>query len=601
MIDVEPMIEASFERLFPVPTPVFAWDDVIARAGYADRSVRNSRSRRRRVGLTIALVAVAAVVLAVTPLGAAIGRTLWSFPNWMTGQPGNPASQAARREFARENSRSWTAFPTNTKLRELIRTRKDGVNYVLYGFRSGDSLCLRLVVSGAAHGSAASCSPVSDLRSRLQPALAIAVDDGFGTIPGKHVRIGIDTYGAARASASFGIAADAVRRVTLRSSDGMRDALVSSDAFLSVVARPKTGARVRRITATVDGGRTYVLPFAQAPFGTGGSVSAPTGRLHGPTHVERVAHGGTIGWLDRRSPRGEPLPQGFPQPLHGVTTRRVFARLIQPDRGNTMRVAVTLDRVVKAPRYTFLKPGLVICYDLVIERATGGGCSEYSALFQREPFSFGTMTMLGGDQYSIVDGLASDEVASMRLYLGDGGVAKVPLRDNTFIIPVSRARYPFRLVAYDAQGRVIGMQSMHGDALPRWARPDPHSRPRVVKRIVDADGKPATLWMRRSLTGGVCFSLRSAVGGSDGCRPPKWKGPALGLGFAGDPARTSILQGSVRPDVTRIVIRQRSGKTETVTPTKGYVLEPVGHGDRIVEIDGYDAAGRRVGRYRPLR
>ena len=35
-------------------------------------------------------------------------------------------------------------FPQDTKLRELIRTTVDGKVYVLFGFRSGESLCLRL-------------------------------------------------------------------------------------------------------------------------------------------------------------------------------------------------------------------------------------------------------------------------------------------------------------------------------------------------------------------------------------------------------------------------------------------------------------------------
>jgi hypothetical protein len=249
-----------------------------------------------------------------------------------------------------------------------------------------------------------------------------------------------------------------------------------------------------------------------------------------------------------------------------------------------------------------MKPGPVVCFGLVVGRTTGGGCDRQAVLFAHGSFAFSTSTLLGGDQYSIIDGVASDEVATLRIFLGDGGVLKVPLRDNAFVSPVSRARYPIRLVAYDSQGQVIGIQSMRGEgAIPKWQKPDPRSRWRVLKRIKDAEGKPATLFTRRSLTGGVCFSFRDAGGSGGGCQPPTWQGPVLQLELAGDPQQqTFVLRGNVRSDVTRIEIHHRSGKVQTAHPIESFVLEPVSHGDRITEVDGYNSAGRRVGRYRPL-
>jgi hypothetical protein len=596
VIDVEPLIEESFDRLYPRSQPAADWGDVLARGGVPTR-----RGGRSRLLVLAAAAVVVAVVVAATPLGAAIGRGLWSFPAWLVGEPGKPAAPAAQRAFARENARSWSGFPTTPKLRELIRTSADGVDYVLYGFRSGGSLCLRVVVSGAVRGKGEGCAPLSDLRSRPAPALAIQVDDSFGTIPGKHVRIGIDTYSVARASASFGIVADAVQRVELRSDDATRRALLANNAFLSVASRPRTGARVRTITATVAGGRAFAVPFAQAPFDTTAG-SAPAGRLHGPSHVERQVRGGRIGWLDRRESRGDPLPAGFPDPLRGLTARRVFGRLIQPDPLEPLRVALSVYRVSKAPRYTFMKPGLVICNDLVSGRAVGGGCSQAAQLFEGGPFSFGTMTLFGGDQYGIVDGVASDDVARLRLFFGDGGVAELPLRDNVFVMRVSRARYPIRLVAYDAQGRVIGIESRQPDGTtPRWARPDPSAHWRIEQRIVDADGNPATLYTKPSLTGTVCWSVRMhGGGGSNGCLPPRWSGPALQLGYVGDPPDTAVLEGRVRRDVTRLVLQRRSGAREAVIPRDGFVLVAVPHGDPFVEISGYNRAGTRVGRFKPL-
>ena len=595
MIDVEPLIEASFNRIYPLQQQTSAWDDVLARAG-----VRPRPTRRQRMLVAALFAVVAAGVLAATPLGAAIGHGLWSFPAWLTGKPGKPAPPAAQRAFERENARSWTRFPKTPTLRSLIRTSSDGVAYVLYGFRSGDSLCLRLTVSGAAAGKAEGCAPLSDLRSRPAPALAIQVDNSFGTIPGKHVRIGVDTYSVARAWASFGIVADAVRHVDLRSDDATRRAILANNAFLSVAARPKTGARVRRITVTVAGGRSYAVPFAQAPFDTTPG-SAPAGTLHGPTRVERVVRGGRIGWIDRREPRGEPLPAGFPSDLHGVVARRLFGRLIQPDPLDPLRVALTVYRVTKAAPYTFMKPGLVVCNDLVSGRAVGGGCGAQPQMFSRAPFSFGTMTLFGGDQYDIVDGIASDDVKRMRLFFGDGGVAEIPLRDNAFVIRVSRARYPIRLVAYDAGGRIIGIDSRRPDgAGPRWTRPDPHARWHMLERVRDADGNPATLYTKRSLAGTTCWSVRSHGGGGNGCLPPRWQGPALQLGYVGDFRYTAVFEGRVRADVVRVVLRRRSGAVEVVRPYRGFVLRAVPRGDPFVVASGYDRSGKRVGRYRIL-
>ncbi len=64
---------------------------------------------------------------------------------------------------------------------------------------------------------------------------------------------------------------------------------------------------------------------------------------------------------------------------------------------------------------------------------------------------------------------------------------------------------------------------------------------------------------------------------------------------------TAVFEGRVRSDVVRVELRYRSGKLEKVTPTQGFVLAPVAHSDTVVEIDGYNAAGKRVGRFRPLQ
>jgi hypothetical protein len=136
--------------------------------------------------------------------------------------------------------------------------------------------------------------------------------------------------------------------------------------------------------------------------------------------------------------------------------------------------------------------------------------------------------------------------------------------------------------------------------VPKWQKPDPHVHWTLLLRIRDADGKTASLWMKRSLAGTTCFQARSAEADGSGCTPPRWQGPALQVGFMGDPRRTALLQGRVRQDITRIEVRYRNGPTQRLTPKHGFVLAAVRHGTTVTEIDGYNAGGRRLGRFRPL-
>jgi hypothetical protein len=62
MIDVEPLIGASFDRAFPVPAVAADWNDVLRRAGAGRRSPR----RRVRLALVLAALVIAA---ATSPAG----------------------------------------------------------------------------------------------------------------------------------------------------------------------------------------------------------------------------------------------------------------------------------------------------------------------------------------------------------------------------------------------------------------------------------------------------------------------------------------------------------------------------------------------------
>jgi hypothetical protein len=273
----------------PPPRARADWRDVERRAGV-------SRGRRRTV-LVLALGA------AVTLVAVAFARSFGDFSAWLTGQPGKPASRVEQRAFERE-TRSWVGFPRSTELRRLIRTQSGGSTFTLYGFRSGSSLCLRVVARGPAAGQMLSCAPLSELRARVQPALVMSADYGFGLDKPRRVGIGPDVFMVARAAVTIGIVADGVAQVDLASDTGRRRrAVVRANAFLSVVDRPAVGVRTAHVWAVGSDGKRIAIPFAQTSFGPWGITVLRVPKPRGPATVERTVRGGAIRWLARRQPR----------------------------------------------------------------------------------------------------------------------------------------------------------------------------------------------------------------------------------------------------------------------------------------------------------
>ena len=88
MTDVELEVADSFERVFPVPTVVADWDDVLDRAGARSGTPTRPPSRWRVVAIAVAIVAGAAL-LATPALG--IGDRLLAL---IQGAPARPEVQS---------------------------------------------------------------------------------------------------------------------------------------------------------------------------------------------------------------------------------------------------------------------------------------------------------------------------------------------------------------------------------------------------------------------------------------------------------------------------------------------------------------------------
>ncbi len=448
MIDVEPLIAAELDSLVPVPGRDRAdWRDIELRAG-----VR--RARRRR----LATVAAVATVLVLILVAVALAGPFGNFSTWLTGAPGTPASPAEQQAFERA-TRTWAGFPRGTELRRLLETRAGGTTFTLDGFRAAGSLCLRLRMRGAINGTHLSCAPLSDLRARPQPALAISVDLGFGT-GSPPVRVGKLSISPPRDTVTMGIVADGVRAVEISSGRKSSSAHIGANAFLYVTDRPHA-ARVSRIWAVPQSGPRVSVPFVGELL-PGASIQPPPFRTaRGPATVSRVVHGGAIRWLARREARGEQVPATVHH-IVAASPAVIFRRMVAPNPAAPERMVVSVLPAGKRYFGGHLRDNREVCAELIGGRYQGGGCWPAGRLFTTAPFTW-DVTMFPGDQYVTVSGLASDDVARMQLFLGTGEHTRVPLHDNAYAIQAALAKYPLRLVAYDAQRDVIGVITLKGD------------------------------------------------------------------------------------------------------------------------------------------
>ena len=113
MTDVELEVADSFERVFPVPTVVADWDDVLDRAGARSGTPTRPPSRWRVVVIAAAIVAGAALL--VTP-ALGLGDRLLSLIQ-------------SKREPTRRAGSCLVARRTDDRVRELARRQRRGLRH----------------------------------------------------------------------------------------------------------------------------------------------------------------------------------------------------------------------------------------------------------------------------------------------------------------------------------------------------------------------------------------------------------------------------------------------------------------------------------------
>jgi hypothetical protein len=421
------------------------------------------------------------------------------------------------------------------------------------------------------------CQQLQALEEGPPVAVAIA-DHGFGR---QNLPPSEDGYVPSETSVTFGFAADGIVTVELTGDESVERVPVARNSFLSVLERPRLGSRIRRVVGIdADGGR-HPVPFVPTMFGEDFALAEPT-ELSGPTRVERELAGGTIGWLERREPRGEALPdRPAARDLFSDVGKRLFARVLRPAPDSPLRILVFL--IEPQGRGPFNgAPGLRLCFGQArsLGGGFGGGCSPLKKMFERGPVQPSLSQEDGGRQFSTLSGLVSDDVARLELFRADGGSADVPLADNAFAADIRRTLFPVKLVAYDAQGRSVWIERVQGlDVTTNPSLPVEGKRRKILEVRGDNE-HTATISVSPSTTGGRCSWMRTAGGaGGHGCLPPGFAVPVLSYGLTPtgpDSASDDVfLSAEVSTRVASLHLRFEDGATVEIALVERFGLYAV--------------------------
>ena len=435
------------ERLsaLAVPHDDSNWEDVRRRA--LGQPLERGGRFRGRCALLIAAIA-AALMLVVR---FALAATLGGFSGWLSGKPGSPASHTEQQAFQRANARSWASFPSGTKLRRLIVTRAYGSTFRLFGFRSGDEICLRLTVNGANRGAPMSCIPRLELSDAKAPVVAALVDMPAGKVrsvlTGRRIGQRRQRVRVLSNLVSFGVIADGVSNVELRISRRNERALVENNAFLLVRPNAYSHKSVLQISTIDSAGKRIVVPFTRSDRGFDPKLMREKTRF-GPTRIDRKPPRRAIAWLINHEPRGLSLHQaGIPSRwIKGRHSVR-FARVLQPDPRNHVRVVIRLAGKHNA-----------IC-TLTITAARGRGFDCGWGL-PDQPLGVSVRFNRSSEQSALVSGVVSDAISRIDLFLNDGERWSIPLKDNVFAVFVPRTDFPAKLAGYDSQGKVVAIEDL---------------------------------------------------------------------------------------------------------------------------------------------
>jgi hypothetical protein len=541
-------------------------------------------STRQRALAALVAVGVAVVVGVVTPVGAAVVAGLGDFSDWIKGKPGKPASAEEQDRFRGANGHSWASFLQGTQLRELIDTEVDGRRYVRFGFRSGQLVCLRLKAVSLAFTKPPACAPLTTLTHVSAPVVVVVGNDAR-----------YDEHNAPRLALSFGLVADGVHRVDVHAVDGTHEAVVGGNAYLWVQHDPNTAQQVTSVTTTDTRGQRItasvrIRDFLAIPVSGMPAASWVTAR--GPSHLQARIEDPTVRWFARHEARGaSPKQAGLTREQRRMLPGRGFTRLVKPDPQSNV-VAGLSQR----------DPSAAWCL-VVVEN--GSSCSPATDFFRRSPLN--VMYFGGGftasDEFTGIAGVAADGVARVRIFLADGETQTASLRDNLFTALVPN-HTPYRVVGYDGQGRVVGIETYSGAIFTARVPVEAlHDLP-VVLRARGPHG--ATAIVRARSTGGIrCRRLTFVPGRSHlRCTPRVAGGPyidRIGVQPAGRDVFVYGDVGGTNTRLGRVTLLFDDGSTFDAVARGGMFVAsiPAAHASperHRAYLFVYDRDGRRLSR-----
>lgn len=446
----------------------------------------------------------------------------------------------------------------------MIARDFDGQRYVLYGFRSGNSVCLKLQAVTLRSALPPACAPVSVVEHLSAPVVPVAGDRSVIAFPQRR-----------SAKVSFGIAADQVRRVVVKTTNGNHTAVLSGNACLWVDPTPATFDAVELLQVTTTDGRKLSQPVPPTSFL---AVPLTPVTLRGPRRVEAKIPNPHIGWLQRGEKRGLSPAQAHigASRLPGLSTAKSL-RLFKPDPTSNIVVGLNGGCIYLDGAY---------------------GCSPLDQFFSRGPINFmlsGGSAANSSDQFLELGGTAADGVTGVRAFLPDGSSLNLSLKDNMFtgIVP---NQSPVRVVAYRSDGKIVGIETLGNPrAVPPSAR-----RVLPVIRVTGAHGTAATLLLGSQVSGVRCWQIRTTVDRNRGqCESIPITGPWVGIEGVQNAGRSIFVFGYLRSPVTKISLGFDDGSSVDARTGAGWFLAAIpasriGSSRRHARVVGRDASGRVV-------
>jgi hypothetical protein len=244
-------------------------------------------------------------------------------------------------------------------------------------------------------------------------------------------------------------------------------------------------------------------------------------------------------------------------------------------------------------------PEAGICFGIVQGTGIGSTCVPLSRAFAHDPLWL-TIGGSGMSQFSVLAGAASDDVARIAAYLGNGEVVPVALRDNVFLARIGRGAYPLRIVAYDDRGLVIEVKDFASDGMTSPAPAAARTSIRTRLHIRGDLGATAMLRAGDAAGGYRCWSISFENGAQEGgCTPWPIKDPPLLLLNAQHSGGDYFLAGQVPASVAKVQVRFSDGVSKIIDPTDGFALMAIPAAEAVgdsffVELRAYDRNGVEI-------